>query len=371
VSDNYMQININEFEARVKSGLIKKFVDGDYIGWCYTQKCQWEKKWDEYTTIARGIVTLSNGIVISRPFPKFFNLGEPEAEPISWTDKITVTDKIDGSLIICSFYNGIMVLNSKGSFTSEHANFARLWITTNMSKWMNSEMKRSLSDGERWTYLFEAIFPEVDNIKVINYGDRADLTLLAVINVKTVSEWSYEMLKQTGDIIGVGVVKRYAFDDINLLLKKCKEASILDGEGVVLHFDPSGKRIKVKSDEYIRLHRLISHTSRKHILEVLMKGDDVESIYAALPDELFAEVKKIVSEIKIEYLNHRITAESIVKALNKSPMTRKEQALYLIARPELSDFKSTVFEMLDGRDGEKSIWSLIRKNTKEDVVKEE
>jgi len=366
-----MQININEFEARVKSGLIKKFVDGDYIGWCYTQKCQWEKKWDEHTTIARGIVTLSNGIVISRPFPKFFNLGEPEAEPIAWTDKITVTDKIDGSLIIVSFHNGRMVLNSKGSFNSEHANFAHKWISGNMSKWMNTEMKRSLSDGERWTYLFEAVFPEADNIKVINYGDRADLTLLAVINVKTGSEWSYEMLKQTGNIIGVGVVKRYPFDDINLLLKKCKEGSILDGEGIVLHFAPSGKRIKVKSDEYIRLHRLVSHTSRKHILEVLMKGDDVESIYAALPDELFAEVKKIVSEIKIEYLNHRITAESIVKALNKSPMTRKEQALYLIARPELSDFKSTVFEMLDGRDGEKSIWSLIRKNTKEDVVKEE
>lgn len=366
-----MQININEFETRVKSGLIKKFVNGEYTGWCYTQKCQWEKKWDEHTVLARGVITLCDGTVISRPFTKFFNLGEPEAEPIPWTEKITVTKKIDGSLIIVSFHNGQMVLNSKGSFTSEHADFARKWIADNMSKWMNTEMKRSQADNERWTYLFEAIFPEVDNIKVINYGDRADLTLLAVINVKTGTEWSYNMLKQTGNIIGVEVVDRYSFDDINLLLKKCKQGSILDGEGIVLHFDPSGKRIKVKSDEYIRLHRLVSHTSRKHILEILMNGDDVESIYEALPDELFAEVKKIVNEIKSEYLLHRIVAESVVKTLKKNNLSRKEQALYMIARPELSEIKSVVFEMLDGRDGEKSIWSLIRKNTKEDAEKEE
>jgi RNA ligase len=365
-----MQININEFESRVKAGLIKKFIDGDYIGWCYTQKCQWEKKWDEHTIIARGIVTLANGIVISRPFTKFFNLGEPEAEPISWTDKITATDKIDGSLIIVSFHNGQMILNSKGSFTSEHANFARKWIADNMSKWKNAEMKRSLGGNERWTYLFESIFPEVDNIKVINYGDRADLTLLAVINVNTGSEWSYDMLKQTGNIIGVGVVKRYPFDDINLLLKKCKEGSIVDGEGIVLHFDPSGKRIKVKSDEYIRLHRLISHTSRKHILDVLIKGDDVESIYTALPDELFAEVKKIVSEIKDEFNSIQMRAKVVTDTIKPLP-TKKEQALYLLARPELADVKNVVFEMLEGKDGTKSIWSFIRKNTKEETEKEE
>jgi len=365
-----MQININEFESRVKSGLIKKFVSGDYTGWCYTQKCQWEKKWDEHTTLARGIITLNNGIVISRPFPKFFNLGEPEAEPITWSDKITVTEKIDGSLIIASFFNGEMILNSKGSFTSEHADFARKWITDNMSKWMITEMKRSQSDSERWTYLFEAIFPEVDNIKVINYGDRADLTLLAVINVKTGSEWSYDMLKQTADLIGVGAIKRYPFDDINLLLKKCKQGSILDGEGIVLHFDPSGKRIKVKSDEYIRLHRLVSHTSRKHILDVLMKGDDVGSIYAALPDELFVEVKKIVKELKDEFNSIKLRAQAVTDTV-KPLLTKKEQALYLLARPELSEVKSIVFEMLEGKDGTKSIWSIIRKNTKDNVEKEE
>lgn len=365
-----MQINIDEFEARVKSELIKKFVDDKYIGWCYTQKCQWEKKWDEHTTIARGMVTLDNGIVISRPFPKFFNLGEPESEPITWTDNITVTEKIDGSIIIVSFHNGCMILNSKGSFTSIHADFARNWIVDNMSKWMEKEIERSKSGSERWTYLFEAIFPEVDNIKVINYGDRADLTLLAVINVNTGTEWSYNMMKLTGGIIGVGVVKRYPFDDLNLLIKNCKQGSILDGEGIVLHFNPSGKRIKVKSDEYIRLHRLVSHTSRKHILDVLMKGDDVESIYVSLPDELFTEIKKIVKELKDEFNSIKLRAQAVTDTV-KPLLTKKEQALYLLARPELSDIKNIVFEMLEGKDGTKSIWSIIRKNTKDNVEKEE
>lgn len=359
-----MKININELEQRVKSGLIKKFTDGEYTGWCYTQKCQWEKKWDEHTKIARGIITLNDGTVISRPFSKFFNLGEPEAEPITWADKITITEKIDGSLIICSFHNGKMILNSKGSFNSEHADFARKWISENISKWSDAECERSKNGNNRWTYLFEAIFPETENPKVINYGDRADLTLLAVINVSDETEWSYDNLKHIGKNIGVNVVKKYDFDDINLILQKCKNGSIIDGEGIVLHFTPSGKRVKVKSDEYIRLHRLISHTSRKHILDVLIKGDDIESIYGALPDELFDDVKTTVKELKSEYETIRAEAQRVSDIVKTLP-TRKEQALYLVSRPELSDIKSVVFEILDGRNGDKSIWSIIRKNIKE------
>ena len=79
-----MKIDVKEFEARVKTGAIKKFehpTERDTVGWCYTQKCQYNKMWDEHTILARGIVTTRDGDVVSRPFPKFFNLGEIEAEP--------------------------------------------------------------------------------------------------------------------------------------------------------------------------------------------------------------------------------------------------------------------------------------------------
>ena len=364
-----MNVDIKELEERVNKGLIKKYVDGDYIGWCYTKKCQYENKWDPYTTISRGTVTLADGTIISRPFPKFFNLGDPQAGEIPWDETITITEKLDGSLIIVSFHKGNMIINSKGSFKSEHVIFARKWIEENMSEWMNTSKYYSKYDIGNWTYCFEAIFPDKENAKVIQYNDRADLTLLAIIHNNYEGEFDREDLQLYSALIKAKPVPHYTAENIPELIKKCKTRSIKEGEGLVFHFLPSGKRIKVKSDEYLRLTRLMSHTSKKHILDVLINGDDIESVYAALPDEFYQEIKNTVSEIKAEYSSIYDSAKRVVKKLQNCP-NKKEQAIYLLSKPELSPIKNVVFEMLEGKDGQKSIWSNIRKKIKEVEVEE-
>lgn len=356
-----MKVNIPELEARVDKGLIKKFTDGKYVGWCYTQKCQFEKAWDEYTCIARGIVTLEDGTVISKPFPKFFNLGDPDTGDIPWDEPIEVMEKIDGSLIIVSFHKGDMIVNSKGSFTSEHADFARKWIAENMAEWAESCKHYSKSDLSAWTYCFEAVFPEKDNCKVIRYGDRADLTLLAIFETYDGRDFSYdELIKMKEVMNNVAVTPRYDFDDINAIIAKCRARSIAEGEGLVIRFAKSGKRIKVKSEEYLRLNRLMSHTSRKHILESLEKGDDVESIYAQLPDELFQEVKSVITDITAEFNLIYINAEIATNMLKETMPTRKEQAIYINTTPELSEIKSVIFAMLNDKNYKKPIWNIIR-----------
>jgi hypothetical protein len=45
----------------------------------YATRCQWENAWDELTLQCRGLITDTAGNVISRPFPKFFNLAQHEA----------------------------------------------------------------------------------------------------------------------------------------------------------------------------------------------------------------------------------------------------------------------------------------------------
>ena len=42
----------------------------------YTKRCQYEKKWDEVTTMCRGLILNKEGNIIARPFKKFFNIGE-------------------------------------------------------------------------------------------------------------------------------------------------------------------------------------------------------------------------------------------------------------------------------------------------------
>jgi len=55
--------------------------------------------------------------------------------------------------------------------------------------------------------LFEAVFPSTNEneVKVVNYGDRADLTLLAVINTETGIEYPYHQLKKFGEEVGIPV----------------------------------------------------------------------------------------------------------------------------------------------------------------------
>jgi RNA ligase len=239
-----MKVNISELEKRVKSGAVRRFEHpgrSDLVGWCYTEKCQYEKLWDEHTVVARGIITLPDGTVVSRPFPKFFNLGEKEAEPINWSHTIEVTEKIDGSLIVVTFHNGEMIVNSKGSFKSEYADFARNWLMKNVPNWI--EAGKTDPEKSNYTYLFEAIFPStnINEVKVINYGDKRDLTLLAIIEITTGKEYSYADLEEFAGLYGFPIVTRHAFEDINAIIAMCrKRPTVNDGEGLVLHFVDTG-----------------------------------------------------------------------------------------------------------------------------------
>jgi RNA ligase len=355
-----MKINIPEFEKRVASRAIKKFehpTEPSIVGWCYTDRCQYDKMWDEHTILARGIVTTRDGLVVSRPFPKFFNLGEVEAEPINWKEPVEVSEKIDGSLICVYTYDEKIFVNSKGSFTSEHAQFARKWIQENLPNWKPNDC---------YTYLFEAVFPSTNEneVKVINYGDRADLTLLAIINILTGDEYNYEEMKKFADHLKIPLIARYTSDVYATIDEAKSRASIQEGEGIVIHFLESNKRIKVKSDVYIRLHRLISHANKKTILEMIMKGDNIEEIYSPLPDEFYRDVKKWVEEFTLEHTRTMGFVNEHLPAVKVLP-TRSAQAKYVYGTPELASIQGLMFMALDGRDISYPAWELIKKRLKE------
>lgn len=356
-----MKIDVRELESRVKAGRIKKFTEGDYVGWCYTQKCQYEKLWDDYTRIARGIVTLPDGTVIARPFPKFYNLGEPETGKIPWHEPIEVTEKIDGSLIVVSFLDGKPIINTKAGFNNEYTDFARSWLQEHMNEWL---MRPSICQ-EDYTYCFEAVFPETnpDNTKIISYGDRADMTLLAEIHRETGKEGTYEDLEAFGEEWGMGIAPRHDFDEIETLIARCRSRKITEGEGVVLRFTESNLRVKVKSQEYLRLNRLISHTSEKHILDALANSDDIESVYSALPDELFGEVQQTATNLHAEYQEIKDRAAKAISEIEQIPI-RKVQSLYIMQNPGWSDIKGLLFAMLDGKDTSRGIWDIMRKRRK-------
>jgi len=64
----------------------------------YSQETQFEKHWDEITLMCRGLVVDDTGVIVARPFKKFFNWEEiiHSVDPAQLKMDFEVFDKMDG-----------------------------------------------------------------------------------------------------------------------------------------------------------------------------------------------------------------------------------------------------------------------------------
>lgn len=140
----------DRLETYVEKGYIRKTKHPKhnlYI-YNYTQSAQFEKKWNKYTKMARGLVLDGNGNIIARPFGKFFNLGELGRSAIPNKRNFEVFEKYDGSLGICFNYQGEWIMATRGSFVSEQSIEGRKILEDYDFEKLDSSK----------TYLFEIIY---------------------------------------------------------------------------------------------------------------------------------------------------------------------------------------------------------------------
>ena len=52
----------------------------------YTEKAQYDNEWNNVTTKCRGLIVNSEGTVIARPFDKFLNYGQNQADKLLTDD---------------------------------------------------------------------------------------------------------------------------------------------------------------------------------------------------------------------------------------------------------------------------------------------
>ena len=304
--------------------------------WNYTEKVQYEGLWDEVTLSCRGLVTDDKGIVVARPFKKFFNIEEGKHIPTSSFD---VYEKMDGSLIIVFWYDGGWVVASRGSFTSEQAVAA--------SKIFFDKLDHNFSIGI--TYLFE--FTAKWNRIVVDYGDEDNLTLLGAIRTDDETEATYEQLEMIARGANCDVVKRYdGFKDYSTLKGIIKD----NQEGFVVRFS-NGDRMKIKGEEYLRLHKIMTNLSTTAIWEVLSNGGNMDDLLKDVPDEFYGKVKEYEKSLIVqfnrleeEYQNHFDS----IKGLGNRKLFA--QCAVMFQHP------SILFGMLDGKNISSIIWKIIK-----------
>ena len=311
--------------------------------WNYTPDVQYGEKWDDITLQCRGLVTDNEGNVAARPFKKFFNIEENKHTP---TSEFEVFDKMDGSLGIMFKYNGEMVCATRGSFTSEQSK----WMTEFALKY---NYQNIIVDG--FTYLFEIIYPE--NRIVVNYEGQERLVLLGIINTETGEELPYNDLFE-----GFDVVKKYdGIRDYSELKGKVEQNS----EGFVVRFS-NGERMKIKGEEYLRLHKIMTNVSTTGVWELLSSGGDINEFLKDVPDEFYKKVKDYADLLKYGF--YRVS-EDCGKSHNyfrygkyndrEIEPTKKQFAEHVINHGH-PPYRAVMFAMWDGKPYDKLIWNVLK-----------
>jgi RNA ligase len=283
-----------------------------------------------------------DGNVIAKSFDKFFNLEEHSTEEIPNED-FEVYEKLDGSLGILFWYQGKWILASKGSFVSEQALKGKQILN---SKYTVEPIPKG------YTTLLEIIYPE--NRIVCNYGDDEVLVVLSMISNATGKELDYDSLLKINEETGLPVVKKYdGIDDYKTL----KSLISKDREGYVVRFR-NGFRLKIKGEEYVRLHRILTGFSNVDIWEYLKDDKNLDELLDRVPDEFDSWVRNTIKDIKKEYDKLDNEYKWIFKVLMRSPQSETKKGFAEHAK----NYKHSgiLFKMFEDKEYSHYIWKQIR-----------
>jgi T4 RnlA family RNA ligase len=316
----------------------------------YTRVTQFEKAWDEITLACRGLVVDKEGKVVARPLPKFFNDFEYPEGTIPYGLPFEAFIKYDGSLGIGFLYEGEVIIASRGSFASEQAVKA-------MEIFNREDAKHFIKPG--YTFAFEIIYPS--NRIVVDYGADEKLVLLAMYNTETGEEVLYEDMKN--------YFNEYFYDNNNYIflgekvtfdcdLKEYRSTIQGADEGYIIRFE-NGFRMKIKGEEYCRLHRILTHVSNKSIWQSLKDEKPLDEILDRIPDEFDAWVEKTIAELTTKFEAIRVRHAELFNTLNHIE-DKKEFALAVIKNTPKDMHTGIIFGMRNGTTKWKTvIWDMI------------
>lgn len=260
---------------------------------CYGRSAQFDGKWNEATKLARGLIIqtsdekLNDAVIVQRPWKKFFTLSQldnnwhlgdeedqaedsasNELELLDFSAPAEVTDKMDGSMgVLYIDPNGKPALSTKGSFKSEQAEYYTNMLQRN-EKFYNAA-DSLLTNHPDTTFTFELISSGEYQI-VLDY-DRDDISMIGAIK------------KSNGIYHSVSDYKNIWNPELGLTsaesmpAKNIEEAFSMPDregrEGVVVRIisdDPDKQmQIKIKQEDYLKLHKSRTTFSKKDIRAVL------------------------------------------------------------------------------------------------------
>lgn len=334
---------------------------------CYSRRATYENIWDEITCKTRGLIVDDDGKIIARPFEKFFNL-QTQDKPETHFANLPTGDpegyeKLDGSLGTRWKYGNLEGVASKGSFHSDHAEWATYWYAKHC---------KNAQWPEGYTPVFEMICQSVQR-HVVYYEIPDQLILLALIKNDTGEELAYNELYHYGflnglktvDIFHKGKPATYAAEDRD------------NKEGYVLSWGRPGTtplKVKVKHETFLKMQKIVHAATPQAILDAYIAHDYelVRTWEESASPELGSFVKEWSGKFTAMYGRLLVEAKKVVDQAEMLFDNRKDVAAYF-TNDENKEYSGLLFAMYDSRDPDKNTdytkpaWKLVEKQYEEEL----
>lgn len=199
------------------------------------------------------VLERDSGRLVCLPFEKFFNCGEPQAQPLDWSGGVIAAEKLDGCMMKIFFHRGQWRLISNRQLDVDRTD-GKYACTGKTNRMLFDEAAAASGlDYARLDpsccYMFERVHPDY---KIVIAFESPGLYHLGTRDLRTLAEVH-------GDDIGVPRPREWVVS--SLLECRALLSSLCDlGEGLVLR-EPharqhaaSPRRQKLKRPEYVWLH---------------------------------------------------------------------------------------------------------------------
>jgi len=341
----------------------------------YSNECMFNNYWPETVQICRGLIidttewdkgNTSESVVISRPFHKFFNLNQsdqPDYQEANLPKVIpTITEKMDGWFGSMWKYGDRYGIASRGSFVSPGAEFG----TSKLAKLIKYGAVDEFPKG--YTPIFEIIFKA--GKVVVDYPFEG-LVLLALVNIETGEELPYDELRNVWAKIAsysqgnpwIRLVHAHKMD-----LQECNSYITKNFEGFVLSYPRPGTwpiKVKIKLEEYKRLHKLITGVTPQQIWKAL-HDPMAPWLDGGVPDHFREWAIKWRDELYQKFHTEYSAVQDLVHSLPVpfvvDDTTKLNKDWYEIMKREKPELAGIGMSLINGKIYEvhQAIWKRIR-----------
>jgi RNA ligase len=317
-----------------------KWSDDDRIGSAIRREC-------------RGLVFNENGELISRPYSKFFNVGEKEEtqiHKINLQEPHVILEKLDGSMVRPIPTKDGFRLGTRAGVT-EISQQAEEFIADkpHYSTFINKCIQKGTTPIFEWCSRKNRI--------VIDYPED-QLILTAIRYLDTGTYVWYDIMKRYAETWNIPVVKVIAGDSKNIEEIVYHIRKWQDSEGVVNRFD-TGHMLKIKADDYVLRHKAKESINfEKNVIKIIL-DDYVDDVIPLLHHNDADRLRRFQVAFWESVNDFSYEMAQLFIGGNRIYPDKKDFAVEFVQKKVPSNYMNIMYGMKSGRGSTEIILDMI------------